>query len=161
MDPWLEQFEARRKERETADRTFTLLGETLTVKPSVAPEIGLRIARFQMQMAEHVDAVNAAEKTGTEPPSRSGISTEEMLDLSESVIRSCITADSLEAWERLRASDAADPLNLMDIYSLAIYALSRASGVPTEGSSDSSDGPANTNGKSKGRSSSTAGARKR
>ena len=37
QEPWLEQFEARRKEREEADRSFTLLGETLVVKANVAP----------------------------------------------------------------------------------------------------------------------------
>lgn len=141
MDPFLERFEARRKAREEADRSFEILGVTLTVKPAVAPEVGLRVARFQRAISEYVDAFTKAEAEGTPPPDSSGYDDEEMLALSESVIAECLEADSLPAWVELRRPDNPDPLTLLEIYGLATYILSRASALPTDGPSASSDGP--------------------
>ncbi len=160
-DPWLAQFEARRAEREKADRTFTLLGETLTVKPSVAPEVGLRLGKFQIAVAAFVEAYQKAEAEKTAPPEGSGYTDEEMLALSESVIADCLTADSLPTWERLRRPDSEEPLTLIEIYGLATYVAGRAAGIPTGGPSASSDGPQNGNTSSKARSPSRAGTRKR
>ena len=160
-DPWLAQFEARRAEREKADRTFALFGEELTVKASVAPEVGLRLGKFQIAMAAFVEDYQKAEAANTPLPESSGYTDEEMLALSESVIADCLTADSLEAWQRLRRPDSAEPLTLLEIYGLASYVLGRATGLPTGGPSASSDGPQNGNTSSKGRSSSRAGTRKR
>jgi hypothetical protein len=160
-DPWLEQFQVRRAEREKVDRAFTLLGETLTVKPSVAPEVGLRLGRFQIAMAAFVEDYQKAEAAKAPLPASSGYTDEEMLALSESVIVDCLTADSLPAWERLRRPDAAEPLTLIEIYGLATYVAARAAGLPTGGPSASSDGQPNGNTSSKARSPSRAGTRKR
>ena len=47
----LEQFEKNRQEREAADRTFTLLGENLTVKATVAPEVVPSLVLLEASMA--------------------------------------------------------------------------------------------------------------
>lgn len=160
-DAWLELFDARRKEREQADRSFTLLGETLTVKPSVAPEVGLRLAKFQIAMATFVADYQKAETEKTPPPESSGYTDADMLALSESVIAECLTEDSLVAWERLRLPGQPEPLTLLEIYGLANYILGRATGLPTGGPSASSDGRTNGKTSSKARSSSPAATRKR
>jgi hypothetical protein len=145
-DPWLIQFEALRKEREEADRSFKILGETLTVKASVAPEIGFRLGEFQAKLVAY-QAADKERETRGEPPSEMGVTNAEFVELSEWTIRSCLEPDSVAAWERLRAPDAKDPLTLLDIYAVATYVQARASGLPTVGPADSSAGP-QTNGTS-------------
>lgn len=159
-DPYLEQFEARRKEREAADRTFTLLGEELTVKASVAPEVGLEMQAFKRKLVAFWIASSEAERTNSPVPAPDGVTDPEMLELSESVIRACLTADTQAAWDRLRSPDAADPLTLPEIYGLADFVLSKASGLPTAGPSGSSDGPKSTKPRSRAKSPSTAAGRK-
>lgn len=160
MDPWLEQFEARRKEREAADRTFTLLGEELTVKPSVAPELALRLFGFKKKLLEYWTARLAAEENGTALPSGDDVSDELMLDLSESVIRGCLTFESLPAWERLRSDESEQPLSLPEIYLLADGVISKVTQLPTGGPSASSDGRTSTTKPSRVKSRSAAATRK-
>jgi hypothetical protein len=158
MDPWLEQFAERRKQREESDRTFIILGQKLTVKPSVAPEPALRIADFEARLSAYLE--DAKQRKTGDPVPELGVSDTEMLDMAETAIRAALEPQSLKAWEKLRAPDSAEPLDLLEIYGLAKYVLSRAARVPTDGPSGSSDGPQNTARSSKAKSSSTAATRK-
>jgi hypothetical protein len=160
QDPWLEQFEARRKEREQADRSFTLLGETLVVKPNVAPEVGLRREAFQQKVAAYTVEVAEAQATGKEIPEL-GVDDEEFLALSESIIVACLEPDSLDAWKRLRDPAHPDPLSLMDIYGLSGFVLAKASRLPTVAPAASSNGQAPGARTSKAGSPSRAAVRKR
>lgn len=160
MDPWLEQFQERRAAREQADRSFTLLGEELTVKSTVAPEVGLRVARFDMQIAQYIQAVQEAEAKG-EPRPLAGVTDEEMLELAESVIRDCLDPAAVPVWERLRDPGAKDPLDLVEIYGLARFMVGKVSGLPTERPSVSSAGPQNGRTSSKVKSGSRAATRRR
>lgn len=159
QDPWLVQFEERRKEREQADRSFALLGEELTVKANVAPEIGLRREAFQIKVAAYTVEVAEAQ-AAKEPVPELGVNDEEFLELSESVILACLEPDSLDAWKRLRAPDHPDPLSLMDIYGLSGFVLAKASRLPTVAPSGSSAGRQNGRTSSKAGSSSRAAARR-
>ncbi len=154
QDPWLAQFEERRKEREKADRSFTLLGETLVVKPNVAPEVGLRRAAFQAKVQDYTLEVAAAQQAGREIPEL-GVDDEEFLAMSESIIVACLEPESLEAWRRLRSPDHPDPLSLLDIYGLSGFVLSKASRLPTDAP------PASSNGRQAGAPTSKAGSRSR
>jgi hypothetical protein len=155
-DQWLEQFQARRDARAQANREVKLLGTTLTVKPSIAPEVGLRLAHFNIAMTNYVTAYNKAQTDGTTPPDGSGYDDTEMLALSESVIADCLTTDSLPAWQQLRAPDAPEPLTLLEIYGLANYLVSRAAGLPTDAPTGSPAGQRNGQTSSKARSRSRA-----
>lgn len=163
MDPWLEQFNARRTdrlERTRDDRTITLLGETLTVKASIAPEVGIRIDEITTRLADYIERGQAAQQAG-EPLPEAGISDTDLLDLSEATIRACLDPASTPAWERLRSPDSPDPLDLMEIYGLARFLVSKVTLLPTDAPSGSSDGQTNTEPSSKAGSPSTAAARKR
>ena len=160
QDPWLQQFEERRKERETADRSFTLLGETLVVKPNVAPEVGLRREAFQTRVATYTAEVEEARAKGTDIPEL-GVDDEAFLELSEGIIVACLEPESAAAWKRLRDPQHPDPLSLMDIYGLSGYVLARASRLPTVAPSGSSNGQAPGGRTSKAGSPSRAAARKR
>lgn len=163
MDPWLEQFNARRADRADRtkdDRTITLLGETLTVKPVIAPEVALRLDDFQSRIAEYLTVAEAAREAGAELP-EAGIDDGDLLDVSEFAIRSALDPGSLDAWERLRSPEAAEPLGLMEIYGLARFLVSKVTLLPTDAPSGSSDGPTSNGASSKAGSSSTAAGRKR
>ena len=139
-DPWLVQYEARRAARKQQDRSFTVAGETLTVRPSVAPEVAVRYEELGARFSAYVTEVQAAEAAGKELPTRSGISDAEMLDVSEGTIRSCLDSASIAAWEKLRDPDAEDPLGLFDIYNLAGYVLAKVTTLPTVAPAASSNG---------------------
>lgn len=139
QDPWLVQFEARRKEREDADRSFTLLGETLVVKANVAPELALRRADFQARVEKYTIDVAEAQAKGAPIPDL-GVDDKEFLELSESIIVACLEPDSLAAWARLRSPEHPDPLSLMDIYGLSGFLLAKASRLPTAAPAASSNG---------------------
>lgn len=139
-DPWLTQFEARLEEREREDRSFPLLGETLVYKASVAPEVGLRLGAFQRESIAYARAVQAAQQAGEAAPEVT-VSDQEMLDLGEWVVRSCLEPESVGAWERIRSPDAARQLSLIDIYELAMYLQAKAAGsLPTVAPIGSQDG---------------------
>ena len=142
-DPWLVQFEERRKEREAADRSFEFLGETLTHKAMVAPEGGFRLGGFQRRQLAYSKEQEARQARGedTEPM---GVTDEEFLDLCEWTIRSCLEPESLEAWERIRDPASPEPLSLLEIYGFATYIQAKASGVfPTDAPTGSSAGRSN------------------
>lgn len=159
-DPWLEQFAERRKAREEADRTFDLLGESLTVRASVAPEAALRLAQFDIRVARYLEAAQEAEAKKLPPPEL-GVTDEEMLAMDEEAIRAALEPGSWAAWDRLRAPDAPEPLSILEIHGLARYVVSRVSGLPTERPAGSSAGPLNGSSSSKAKSGSRAAARKR
>ena len=102
-DQWLTNFEERRKEREQADRSFVLLGETLTVKPSVAPQVGIRLNGARATVINDMVAAQAARDKGQDVPAP-GITDEQMLEIAEETIRALIEPASLKAWERLRSA---------------------------------------------------------
>lgn len=139
-DPWLTQFEARMAEREQEDRSFLLLGERLVYRASVAPEVGIRLGEFQRASIAYARDVQARKDAG-EPSPEATITDQEMLELGEWIIRSCLEPGSVEAWERIRSPDAARQLTLIDIYELAMYVQAKAAGtLPTVAPIGSPDG---------------------
>ena len=152
-DPWLTQFDERRKERELADRSFEFLGETLTHKATIAPEVGLKLGAFQRQQLAYTAAQEERAKKG-EDREPMGVTDEELLELCEWTIRSCLEPESLPAWERIRAPEFPHPMDWSEIYYFATYIQAKAAGVfPTVAPTGSSDGQSN------GASSSKAGSR--
>ena len=149
-DPWLVQFEERRKELEHADRSFEFLGETLVHKAMVAPEVGFRLGAFQRkQLAYSKEQTEKVDRGETPDPM--GVTDEEFLELCEWTIRSCLEPESIEGWERLRSPDAREPLSLIEIYGFATYVQAKAAGVfPTVAPTSSSDGRSNGGSSSKG-----------
>lgn len=142
MDPWLENFNATRSARLKENRSFSLLGEQLTVKISVAPEVGFRLADLRRKVRDDLEAAKQAVELKQAAPEVT--SDAEMLAVAEDTIVACLEPDSLPAWRRLRSPEAAVPLSFREIFSLCDYILARASGIPTDGPSDSSNGPTNT-----------------
>ena len=104
-DPWLVQFEERRKEREREDRSFEFLGETLVHKAMIAPEVGFRLGGFQRRQLAYSKAQEERQERGEEPEPI-GVTDEEFLDLCEWTIRSCLEPESLEAWEATKAAES-------------------------------------------------------
>lgn len=148
-DPWLQQFEQRRAEREQADRSFTFLGETLTHKAAVAPEVGFRLGEFQRRQLAYQLAQEEKIAKGEEPDEL-GVSNEELLDLCEWTIRSCLEPESIPGWERVRDPKFPQPMSLLEIYGFATYIQAKASGVfPTGAPTGSSDGRQNGGSSSK------------
>lgn len=160
IDPWLQQYNERRQRAKETPRSFEFEGETISYKPFVAPEVGLRRQAFQQKVNEYVTAVAEA-RAADKPIPEMGVDDITMLDLSESVIRDCLTPEGVEAWERIRSPDNAEPLGLLEIYGFSGYLLSKVSEVPTDGAPGSSPGQQNGRTSSKDESSSKAGTRKR
>ena len=154
-DQWLTSFEERRKEREQADRSFVLLGETLTVKPSVAPQVGIRLNAARATAISDLVAAQAARDKGQDVPAP-GITDEQMLEIAEETIRALIEPSSLEGWERLRSADNPAPLTFREIFELCDYLIARASGIPTDALAGSSNGQSAGKRSSKAASSSKA-----
>lgn len=139
MDPFLENFNALRATRKQDTRSFPLLGETLVYKASIAPEVGFRLIAIQKKVAEDIEATKLAAELGQPAPE---ITTDvEMLAVAEETIVDCLENDSLPAWSRLRRPDSPEPLSFGEIFSLARYLVAKASGLPTGGPTESSDGP--------------------
>lgn len=142
MDPWLENFNATREARLQEDRSFELLGERLTVKVAVAPEVGFRLNDLRRTVREEMEATARAAEQNLPAPD---VTTDaEMLAVAEDTIHACLEPESLEAWRRLRSTDSVQPLTFREIFTLCDYILARASGIPTGGPTDSSAGPQNT-----------------
>lgn len=160
-DEWLEKFEQAHADRETADRTFTLLGEELTVKASVAPDVGLRLTAMHRAVQTEAEdlrvaeaALEAAKKTaaeaGEDPASldqtlpQPTITVQHMIDIGDATVLACLVPDSHDAWRRLRDPDHPQPLTFAEILSLCNYLIGRASGIPTGGPAASPNGPTPT-----------------
>jgi len=149
-DAWLTEFEKRRGERETADRTFTLLGEQLTVKATVAPQITIRFNNARRDAILDAQAAIAAREANTDLPDPR-ITDEQMIEIAEETARALLDDSSLDAWERLRSSDNPAPLSFREIFEVCDYLIARASGLPIDAPAASS------NGRQTGGRSSTAG----
>jgi hypothetical protein len=158
-DEFLERFEENRKAREQAERSFPLLGETLTFRAHVPYEIGRGLEAARMRFADDLGEAQRRlnEANGTAPDlSDLTLNTDELVSAADAQILACLEPESREAWARLRALDAAEPLNFHEIGQIADYLLGRVSGIPTDAPAGSSGGRKTTASKSKAASSSTA-----
>jgi hypothetical protein len=174
-DEFLTRFEERRAAREHADRTVTIAGEKLVYRPTVAPEVGLRLEAMRQKVVEQLERLRdaaqkaerdtaAAEGNGTDVDltalndalERMEVSDEDMLLIGDETVLACLEPSSHPAWARLRDPAATQPLTFDEVFELADYLLGRVAGVPTSAPADSSDGRTETSRSSKGRSSSPA-----
>ena len=114
-DPWIEQFEERRRERAAANRKIRLADETLIYRPSVAPEVGLRLQQVVRESQEEIAENEAREKRGEKTIDNLGRSNSEILEAADWTVRSCLEPSSVEAWERLRSLDHPEPLTSTEI----------------------------------------------
>ena len=161
-DTFLQDFEKRRAERLAADRTFQLAGETLVYRPSVPPQVGLKLEEARHRVAVEVLEISELAKgiNGTVPPEfvrlLSGQTTDsDILQIADETIVACLEPESLEGWGRLRAEDAAYPLSISEVMEIADWLIGKVTGTPTDAPADSSDGREKTASRSKGSSSST------
>lgn len=155
-DEWLEKFEQAHADRETADRTFTLLGEELTVKASVAPEVALRLTAMRRAVTADLENLRAAETArqeaiaaGADPATLTAlpkleISDQAMIDTAEATVLACLEPTSHDTWHRLRAPDHPKPLTFAEIFQICDYVIGRASATPTGGPAASPNGPTPT-----------------
>ena len=176
-DTFLQQFEEKRAARLAADRTFTLAGETLTYRPSVPPQVGLkleearhRVAVEVLEISQLAESIKAPAKNGASGDSKpdqslippefvrllSGQTTDsDILQIADETIVACLEPDSLEGWGRLRAEDAAYPLSISEVMEIADWLIGKVTGTPTDAPADFSAGREKTASRSKGSSSST------
>lgn len=160
-DQWLERFEQRIADRAATRETLVVLGETLVLKPTIAPQVALRYYDAKIRLIQYyVDREKAQAAGKPVPELAADLHDTVLLELVEETARACIDPESVPAWERLRSSDRPNPLAWRDVMSLCEYLLDKASGVPTDGPTESSDGPTNTSKSSKGASPSRAAKRK-
>lgn len=143
MDDFLVRFEERRKARAEAEREFTIAGETLRFRPTIAPEV---MFRFQEPFRH---AANGNGDGGD-------LSDDLLLQIADETILACLEPGSYEGWARLRSVDAEQPLTYQDIFDIVGYLFSKVAGLPTGAPSDSSSGRTETVSKSKAVSSSPA-----
>jgi hypothetical protein len=174
-DEFLTRFEERRAAREHADRTVTIAGEKLVYRPTVAPEVGLRLESMRQKVVAQLERLrDAAQKAERDTAAAEGngadvdltalndalermeVSDEDMLLIGDETVLACLEPASHPAWARLRDPDAKQPLTFDEVFELADYLLGRVAGVPTSAPADSSDGRTETSKSSKGRSSSPA-----
>lgn len=174
-DEFLARFEQQREARRQAERSFQIMGETLTVRPSIAPETALNLQTKRIAYYEAIGeipgllAVVEAEqaKNGEGDPDAASaavfaavnardVKEEELLAVAEETILSCLTTESHAAWARLRAKEAAEPVSGAEIFDIADYLIERVSGIPTVAPAGSSSGRTKTRGSSKEKSSSQA-----
>lgn len=161
-DTFLERFEQRRTERLQADRSFVLAGETLTFKPSVAPEVGMRLQtvrqQYATQLLEAQRRLAAYEKDPGKPIEVDDLNldAEALIAAADEQIMACLDDPGQKAWGRLRALDAEYPLSASEIGEIADYLLGRVTGIPTDAPVDSSNGRTKTVNGSKAPSSSRA-----
>lgn len=157
MDPWLEQFEQRIKERETQHETVTVLGTELRLKPSLAPQVAIRYLAAKRRLTVFYLEREAAVKAKKPPPGHPpDLLDEALLEMFEDTARACLTADSIPGWTELRSPDRDVPLSWQDVMELCEYLVARAAYHPTDGPSGSSDGPSTNGASSKAASSSRA-----
>ena len=168
-DDFLARIEERKKARREADRSFVLLGETLAVRPSVTREVG---ADLMAARDARVTAIQALQKLlgkdGQMPANADdaqlgavveatrlvGAADDTAIQVAEETIIDCLEPGTHEAWARLRAKDAADPLTAEEMEEIAEYLLGKIAEIPTSAPSVSSDGRTETSSKSRANSSS-------
>ncbi len=175
-DEFLTRFEERRAAREHADRTVQIAGENLVYRPTVAPEVGLKLEAMRQKVVAQLERLrDAAQKAEKDTKAAEGngaadidltalndaldrmeVSDEDMLLIGDETVLACLEPTSHPAWARLRDADAKQPLTFDEVFELADYLLGRVAGVPTSAPADSSDGRTETSRPSKGKSSSPA-----
>lgn len=162
-DEFLQAFNERRRLRAERDRAFEIDGVTLTHRPAVSPETPLRYQEAHDTMSRWGEDVRRrlAEANGSPPElPEQPVSGDEMIEIYDEFILACLEPVSHDAWAKLRAPDAANPLVDDDIYSLALYLLEKTTQIPTDGPPDSSDTRPATSTTSPGNSRSPARKRK-
>lgn len=159
-DPWLVQFNEKRRLAKEAEKSFEVEGETIYYKPFVAPEVGLRRQAFQDKINAYVEIVAEAQASG-KPIPEMGVDNETMLAISESVIYDCLAPESFKTWEKLRDPKNPEPLGLLEIWHFSGFILSKVTNLPTDAPPASSNGHQGGARTSRAGSSSRAAARKR
>lgn len=110
-------FDDSRNARLHRDRTFTIGGETFTLRPGVRPE----------EFAEYADM-------SEDTPAR------ESIEIMDRLILSMIEdLDAEERWKRIR-SDTRNPITLEDLSDVSRWMLEEQTGRPTQQPSPSGDG---------------------
>lgn len=137
QDDFLKAFNEQRALRAERDRSFQIDGVTLTHRPAVAPEIPLLFAETTDRLAVWADEVNrllATAKNGDQPAlPEQPVSEAQLIEVYERTVLACLDPASDEAWQKLRAPDAPNPLTGEDIYRLAVYLIGRTTQIPTDG----------------------------
>lgn len=169
-DDFLADLKRRHAERAAADRTFDLLGESLTHRPSVAPEVARTLEEAGQALADLADRHRHALNGGREdiPDEEFLVMLNEqadaqrlVLDAAEHTVLACLEADSHASWARLRSEAAASPLTADDVLEVARQLVVKLSQHPTLAPGGSSPGRKPTGAASRGTSSSTGRTRKR
>lgn len=162
MDEFLERFEAKRKAREDADRTVTLAGEALVLRPTIAPEVVFKFRESQTTMYEDLTALRdwgeklekAQALNGDGDPEQiaalqaampeSRLTDDELIQIADETVVACLDADSADGWFRLRSKDNPHPLEYQEVFEIVGYLLGKVAQIPTVAPSDSSDGRTQT-----------------
>jgi len=172
-DAFLEAFEAKRKARAEADRTFTLAGETFRFRPTIAPEIVFRFRASQQSMYEDLEKLRA---WGMELEAAQGLNgdgeadvsrlmeampeprltDDDLINIADETVIACLEPDSHEAWARLRSPENPQPVTYQEVFEIVGYLLGRVAEIPTVAPTGSSDGRTQTGKPSKAGSSSRA-----
>ncbi len=165
-DEFLAAFEAKRAARIQADRSFTIAGETLTFRPTVAPEVGMRLEQMRQTVRVQLEglrkqAAEAEQANGdadmaalAEALDNLTVSDEDMLQTGDETVLACLEPESHPGWARLRSTESPQPLTFDEVFEVADYLLGRVAGIPTSAPADSSDGRTQTDKPSKESSSS-------
>lgn len=157
-DDWLDTFNEGIAVRERGERSFEVLGETLTVKPSLAPQVAIRYFTAKRRLIEFTALRIAAEAEGAEkPPLPEDLQDEALLELMDMTARACLDTATAPAWDRLRSDDHPTPLDWDQLFSLCEYLIGRASTHPTDEPIGSSNGQPGTSPSSEDASLSPAG----
>ncbi len=171
-DDFLAAFEARRAARIQADRTFDIAGETLTFRPTVAPEVGMRLEQMRQTVRAQLETLRKQADEAEKKAAANGgdadmaalaealdnltVSDQDMLHIGDETVIACLDPGSHAAWARLRSPESPQPLTFDEVFEVADYLLGRVAGIPTSAPADSSAGRTQTASRSKGRSSSPA-----
>jgi hypothetical protein len=129
-----------RAQRPEEERTFVIGGETFVYRPSVPPE-GYK--RWSAMTGGEFILRDAQGKPVLDPASNTPISTlteDDALAILDETVISFLEPQYEEAWRRVRAADAPNPLTLDDIRALIRWLFEEQTGRPTGRSSDSSNG---------------------
>lgn len=162
---FLRALKERHAAREKADRSFELLGETLTYRAGVAPEVGNRLQQAGAELFDFSKQMQATVESGGEKITEAefaelmrnlGDARWRLFEIADQTALACLEPASHEAWARLRSEDAASPLSQDDVLEVARELVVRVTGLPTDAPTGSSDGRNGTAKRSKENSSSPA-----
>lgn len=120
----MKDFDEARAARAATERTFKIGGIDFTYRQSVAPEV-------LIHWNEAVTEVTKLDERG-------------WLNLFDETIVALLEPGQEQQWRDLRATNAADPLNIADIREVLKWLIEQATGRPTGEPSGSSAGSATT-----------------